>query len=153
MGQARAATASRSCQTLGIARERSVQSEALNWLHRVARGHSTAARRTGQCLFILSVLLVPFLYGAFLKVFSAPGRGVVVHVLCTVMCVVWLVFANDIRKFFNGERLINQLTSTDIRIRTIGSTSRNTFARWSTAVFDSLVLAGIGWFAYASWVS
>ena len=128
-----------------------MQDRPSDWMYRVARGHSNGARRAALCVFILSVLLLPVLYLAFLKAFSASSRGAFAHVLSAGVCVVWLVFSNDIRKFANGERLLNQLKSTDRAFRTIGTLSTHTFARWSTVTFDLVVLAGIGWFAYSAW--
>jgi hypothetical protein len=120
-------------------------------LYRVASGRSNSARLAGLCFFVLCVLLAPFLYSAFLKAFASKASVAFAHLLSAVGCAAWLVFSNGIRKFTNGERLISTFKSIDPVIRTLGNSSKHTFARWSEAAFALLALGGIGWFAYAAW--
>ena len=113
-----------------------------NWFFRIARGHSNGARYAGSGLLILSILLLPGLYISSLNRFRESG-GIVAHGLSALACVVWISFANDIRKFTKGERLVNIITSAEGSVRTVGVLTKDVFARWSIAAFDLLVLLGI----------
>jgi hypothetical protein len=96
--------------------------------------------------FALAVCVVPLLFWAFLKLFVDSGLAWSSYFYSAVMCIVWLVFADGVRKFTNGQRLINQFTFKR-GFRTIGNLRKDTLARWATLLLDVLGLIGLGWCA------
>jgi hypothetical protein len=122
-----------------------------DWFFRVARGDVRGARFLGLAFFILSVALTPLIYIAFLNAHSTSGSGIAANFSSAVLCLVWLLFADDIRKFTNGDRLIDPLRSNSFHgVRHFATYPQNTFARWMTAVFSLSMQAVIGWLAYAT---
>ena len=113
------------------------------WFDQIPGGRSRNAMRVGRFTFVLAVVLVPFLFYAFLELFSDES----IWFAClgsATWCGLWLLSADAVRKFTNGERLLNIMKSTDVSISTIGNFREDSLARWATLIFALLVLLLIG---------
>ncbi len=116
-----------------------------NWFHRIASGRSRNAMRVGFVTFSLAVASVPAIFYAYLNLYTEEPLWLAC-LMSAMMCGFWLAAAEDIRKFTNGQRLINILRSGE-GVRTIGNFREDSLARWATLLFDIIIVITIGGFA------
>lgn len=117
-----------------------------NWFHRVPSGRSRNAMRVGRVTFALAVASVPAIFYAYLKLYAEAPLWLAC-LMSAMMCGLWLAFADEIRKFTNGQRLLNLLRSSEGIMSTIGNFREDCLARWATLLFVILTIIAIGGFA------
>lgn len=111
------------------------------WAYQVSAGLNGMARRVGVLFLVLSVFSTPVLFASYLRLFVSGVYNSFVYVPCIVVCMVWLVLANEVRKFTKGEAILNSWASGGWP-RTHVATYNNTFSRWVSTMF-SLALMGL----------
>lgn len=115
----------------------------------IACGRSTIAARFGALLFVLAIVAVPLIFLQLSRGFD-QAPPFVRYIVPSVLCLVWIVSANGLRKFLKGDQLSNYLKS-DAALRSVGNLSTEAPVRWALAAFDVAVLSTVA--AMAFWAS
>jgi hypothetical protein len=122
---------------------------------RISQGRSKPAIFLGKSIFILSLLFSPLFYWISYQTLESQSnvKGGLLHLIfgiifSAVLPFIYIMLAEDFRKFTNGERLIDYLKSSIKSIHTYDSTNSNTSARWATVIFEFIFFAIIIYFSY-----